>query len=476
VLLEILRRRAAEAPDEAAIFTADRRIGNAQLWIEATARAEWLRSQGLARGQAIGISVKDDYANLVMMLGTMLAGLPQVGLATFDPKPYREGIAKRIGLAAVVTDTPENALDDFANLLLDPEIPSAGPAPQRYDDLPAPLYVTTSGTTGLPKIIPLSQRQLYLQGMNFRGSPPRPEILYRPASMEFSASRKQRLYSLAYGGANVLVDPQKEDVVEVCKRFRVTELGLSAAQARSLLARNLSDGLLASTSIRIVGSPVPQKLRQEIMDRLAPSLFVGYGATEFGAIATAGPAEHGRHPATVGHVHAGVDLTIVDDDDQPLPAGRPGRIRLRSAGMATRYHDDDAANAQAFRGGWFYPGDAAHLGEEGDLRFDGRADDMMVLASINIFPSEIERAVEHLPGVVDCAAFAMSSEEFGDVPLLAVVTDGTVRSDQILAEARRTLGIRAPRKVFVMDELPRNAAGKVQRSTLRDLFGKPAGA
>jgi acyl-coenzyme A synthetase/AMP-(fatty) acid ligase len=69
----------------------------------------------------------------------------------------------------------------------------------------------------------------------------------------------------------------------------------------------------------------------------------------------------------------------------------------------------------------------------------------------------------------------MHSEEFGDVPLLAVVTDGSMQSDQILAEARRTLGIRAPRKVFVMDKLPRNAAGKVQRNTLRDLFGKPAG-
>jgi long-chain acyl-CoA synthetase len=473
VLLNALHRRATNAPNHAAIATPGRSISNTGLWAEASAAADWLRRQGLSRGQTIGISVKDEYSNLVVMLGAMLAGLSQVGLATFDPKPYREAIAKRLKLAAVVADAEANSLGGFATVLLDPDLPRVRPASRYHDsENPAILYVTTSGTTGQPKIIPLNQRQLYLQGINFRGGPPRPETLYRPASIEFSASRKQRLYCLAYGGANVLADSQKHGVIEICRRFRVTELGISAAQSKSLLSRGLSEGRLPeTTSVRIVGSPVPPRLRAEIMDRLTPALFVGYGASEFGAVATARPDEHDRHSATVGRVHAGVDLAIVDDDDQPVPTGRSGRIRVRSAGMATCYHDDEAANAMAFRGGWFYPGDAGHLGGEGDLRFDGRADDMMVLASINIFPSEIERAVDHLPGVVDCAAFAMESGEFGDVPLLAVVTDGTIGPESILTEARRTLGLRAPRKVFLVDQLPRNSAGKVQRRALRDLLG-----
>ena len=473
MFLGALLRRVADNPDGPAVITVDRRIGNAELWSESAALAEWLVRQGFAPGQTVGITVRDEYRNFVAMLGATIAGLPHVGLATFDPPAYRSAIAGRLGLAAVLVDKPENGLPGFATVALDAELPpgrDSVPRSRPGDD-DVCIYVTTSGTTGLPKIVPLSHRQLHLQGITFQGTP-HPETLYRPSSIEFSSSRKQRLYCLSYGGTNVFVDPQRNDVVETCSRLPVTELGISAAQARALVDRPLADMRLPdATGIRIVGSPVPQPLRRDIAERLSPRLSVGFGATEFGAVATALPGDHDRHPATVGRIHAGVDLAIVDEDDQPVPPGKSGRIRLRSAGMATHYHDDDVANAAAFRNGWFYSGDIGHLGEAGDLRFDGRADDMMILASINIFPAEIERVVEQLPGVVECAAFAMKSGEFGDVPLLAVVTDGTLRSESILAEARRALGLRAPRKVFIVDKLPRNSAGKLQRNLLRDIAG-----
>jgi acyl-CoA synthetase (AMP-forming)/AMP-acid ligase II len=144
--------------------------------------------------------------------------------------------------------------------------------------------------------------------------------------------------------------------------------------------------------------------------------------------------------------------------------------------MATRYHDDEEASLRAFRNGWFYPGDVGHFGEQGDLRFDGRLDEMMMLASINIFPAEIERFAETLPGVRECAAFSIKSGEFGDVPLLAVVSDGTTGAEALLAAARRALGLRAPRKVFLVDELPRTAEGKIRRADLRKLAEERAAA
>lgn len=468
MFLDALHRRVTDTPDAPAVVMLDRTVTDAALWNEASGLAGWLLRQGLEPGQVVGITLRDEYRNLVAMLAAMLAGLPQVGLATFDPPAYRAGIARRLRLAAILVDRPESSLPDFPAIVLDPEIPPPKNVRSRSgaDDDPC-IYVTTSGTTGLPKIIPLSQRQLHLQGMNFQGAP-RPEVLYRPSSIEFSSSRKQRLYCLSYGGTNVFADAQRTGMVEICRRSGATELGISAAQARNLLDQPKLEALPEVTAVRIVGSPVSQRIRQEIMERLSPRLFVGYGASEFGAIATAGPGGHER-PATVGSVHAGVDLELVDEDDQPVSAGKTGRIRLRSAGMATRYHDDDAANALAFRNGWFYPGDVGHFGEASDLRFDGRADDMMVLASINIFPAEIERVVEGLPGVVDCAAFSVKSGDFGEVPLLALVTDGSVRPESILADARKALGLRAPRKIFAVERVPRNAAGKVQRDVLRRL-------
>jgi acyl-coenzyme A synthetase/AMP-(fatty) acid ligase len=95
---------------------------------------------------------------------------------------------------------------------------------------------------------------------------------------------------------------------------------------------------------------------------------------------------------------------------------------------------------------------------------------MMILASMNVFPAEIESVIESIPGVVECAAFAMKSTEFGDVPMVAVVAGGGLAAEAIRAHARETLGLRSPRKVFLVDALPRGREGKVRRSELARLL------
>ncbi len=130
------------------------------------------------------------------------------------------------------------------------------------------------------------------------------------------------------------------------------------------------------------------------------------------------------------------------------PPSRRPELRDASARGAPacrpRYHGDDAATAKSFRDGWFYPEDVGHLGEEGDLRFDGRTDEMMMLSSINIFPAEIESVAEKLPGVVDCAAFSIKSDEFGEIPLVAIVSDGSTTPGEILVGTRKALGTACP--------------------------------
>jgi acyl-CoA synthetase (AMP-forming)/AMP-acid ligase II len=108
-------------------------------------------------------------------------------------------------------------------------------------------------------------------------------------------------------------------------------------------------------------------------------------------------------------VHPGVQFEIVGEDGGGLPHGETGQIRLRGPGMSTRYLDDAEATARAFRGGWFYPGDMVFIDADGVGYFKGRSDDMMNFASINVFPSEIERVIEGFSGVTECAAFATTT-------------------------------------------------------------------
>ena len=159
----------------------------------------------------------------------------------------------------------------------------------------------------------------------------------------------------------------------------------------------------------------------------------------------------------------------MDDNDRVMPTGENGIIRIRAIGMAEGYFDDAAATAKAFRGGWFYPGDAGHFTADGLLCFAGRSDDMLILGTINIFPSEIERAVESLPQVRECAVFSVKSRDFGDIPLVAVVPSAPITADDILAYAKGKLGLKAPRRVYLVDALPRTVLGKIDRSALQSL-------
>jgi len=163
---------------------------------------------------------------------------------------------------------------------------------------------------------------------------------------------------------------------------------------------------------------------------------------------------------------------IVDGEGAALPAGAIGELRVRADCMSHEYFGDPVATARHFRDGWYYPGDLASLTRDGILCVHGRADDMMILNSIKIFPAEIERVLEAHPGVKAAAAFAKPSRAHGDIPLAAVELheSATVAGEELMARARERLGVRAPRRIIVVDALPRNAAGKILKTELIDLL------
>jgi acyl-CoA synthetase (AMP-forming)/AMP-acid ligase II len=159
---------------------------------------------------------------------------------------------------------------------------------------------------------------------------------------------------------------------------------------------------------------------------------------------------------------------VVDEQGAPRPPDEIGQVRIRSGVMVNGYVGDPIATARHFRDGWFYPGDMGSFTRDGVLRYHGRKDDMMVLNGINIFPAEIERTLEEHPAVKHAAAFPLESPVYGDIPVAVVELNGTMRVDEssLAAYAREQLGARAPRKVVIVDALPRNAAGKVVKRDL----------
>jgi acyl-coenzyme A synthetase/AMP-(fatty) acid ligase len=330
--------------------------------------------------------------------------------------------------------------------------------------------ITSSGTTGRPKLIALSEAALALQGMM---TAPFGAVRFRSIGNEFNNAKRLQLHTLAAGGTEVLANNGAgTTVAHVCARFGVDRLGIAPVKAETLLAeaaRADAPPWPAGTAITLAGGPAPAALRRRLMAALTPDVSVLYGTSETGPICMAASRDHAAHPDTVGPPFAGVMVEVVDESGQALPAGEPGLVRVRSAAAASGYLHDEQASAHAFRDGWFMPGDAGWFTPEGALVLAGRADDMMNLGTIKIFPAEIEAACEGFPGLVDCAAFARRSPSLGDIPMLAVVAGPGFDAAALLAQCRARLGLRAPRGAVVLPALPRNAAGKVLRRELATL-------
>jgi acyl-CoA synthetase (AMP-forming)/AMP-acid ligase II len=445
--------------------------------------AAWLARERYPSSEVVGITIADELPHLIASLALLWLGIPHVSLPTHDPVPKRLYLADSLAVGRVVVTDPQHALPGRGALLLTPELlePAAGNA-SPYALLTDPdgpaIYYLSSGATGEPKIFAASQRALAWRAARIAESE-RIGLDYRshtPVSIEQSMA-KSKILTCMYLGTTFVFPAGRSSpplsIQELCARLHVTCLELSVLQVSSLIvdAADLRP-LPAHTTVYTAGSAVPARLRQQFKARFAVPLFINYGAREFGRIASTFPDGDDGADETVGVPVPWIDLEIVDGEGKALPAGEIGEVRVRSECMRHEYYRDPVATSRHFRDGWFYPGDLGSLKPAGALCLHGRADDMMNLDGIKIFPAEIERVLEEHPDVRAAAAFARSSAAHGDIPMAAVElhASAVVGVEELMACARERLGVRAPRRIIVLDALPRNAAGKVLKQELAALL------
>lgn len=473
MLLDKFRDTCASGAEKLALIDSAGAVSFGEFARRVDGLAAALHADGLRMGQAVAMSIPDERDHLMASFALLRLGCPQVTFAAPDTAEQRRALIAKCGVAAVLASSAEA---DLGVPVIMPDFEAAASArapaytgPVPGDDTIAALF-TGSGTTGTFKVIPVSHAAVVRQGMT-RHVATASGVEYVPAPVEFLYPKKHRLRGLLFGYTSLLVAAEHSAIPEICRAYGVDILRLSPSQAQSLADPETTSRIPASTAVYVGGSRISGSLRSAFLERQTATLHVEYGATETGNIAVATPEMHALYPDGVGKPLPGVDLEIVDEDDRPLPAGVEGLIRIRTPGMASGYLNDEELTAKVFRGGWFRGGDRGSLTPEGVLVFGGRADDMMILGSINIFPAEIEKVAEIYPGVLECAAFPMRSSVHGDIPMLAVVQGDGCDLGGLLSHCRQHLGIRAPRKVVGLAEIPRNAQGKVQR---RDLSARAA--
>ena len=231
---------------------------------------------------------------------------------------------------------------------------------------------------------------------------------------------------------------------------------------------------LSTLRVAVTGAAdIPVTLIRRIDDELPfTTIITGYGLTEGGtAAATSVDDDVATIATTVGRPRPGFELRIVDGDGHDVAAGEPGEILLRGGSIMSHYLDDPAATAAALSpDGWLRTGDLGTVDGDGCLRIVGRSKDMFIVGGFNAYPAEIENALLRHPAIAQVAVVGVPDERLGEVGMAFVVVrpDAEVSAADIIGWSRDQMAnYKVPRAVELVDELPINATGKVQKDELR---------
>jgi long-chain acyl-CoA synthetase len=427
-----------------------------------------LRELGISPNCTVGLSISEQIPHVLVCLALLKLRAHQVTLDTRESPQYITTICDRLDVSRVIRladgfDSASAGLRDFDVTIRE----GATAEPVLQHDRDPLIFAMTSGTTQGPRIVPYTEHILAQQAMRYDGFN-FDRVLALP-SIQHDTPKRLRLMSLFRGATSLFYRGNTStwrDIAQFVADKSVDFLRITILNAVTL-SKQPGHRLALTTSIDIGSTHISIGLRKLIQKNLSEHLYVHYGSTESGRIAMTTPDEHDERES-VGRPLKGVTVEIIDGNGVPIPAGQIGEIRVRGEGMVSGYHDDPKESARRFRDGWYYPGDLGSMTADGKLIVRGRKDDMMILNGFNIYPAEIERAFERHPEVVAAAAFPIRSRSHGEIPAVAIeLAKGSKMTEQALMRySRDRLGIRCPRKVFIVDRMPRNALGKILTRTI----------
>lgn len=477
-LADELGRQAQLRPDAVAVSLPNGDLCFRELEDLSWRVATYLHRNGVAPGAVVALSFSDELALLVTLFATAHIGATAISLPDRLPALLRNEMAARARVRHLVSDHASKVIAGVACLMIDIGRLKSADAPVdvaiRVDAPSAPwLMISGSGSTGHPRLFAVSHQQFLARARlagDMLGLSPG-DRLASLAHPDFTSPKERYLAALFAGASIVLFERNRTHPVALCRDRHVTILDATVFHIERLLGSLPDDARNRLASLRVLqisASTVSDGLRRRIAQSLGPTLHVRYGTNETGPLTIVRPDGVLGTPGTVGLPPSGVQIEVVDPRGQPLPAGHTGLIRVISPGMIDRYLDDEEATRRAFGDGWFMPGDLGRFAPNGHLIFCGRADHMMIMNGINIYPAEIERVVSLHPAVLDTAVIPLQSAVHQDVPTCAVVLhpEKRVTEAELLAFAAQRLGSHGPQRVVVLERIPRNEQGKLLRAEL----------
>lgn len=501
----MLRRHAVERGDKIALSDAVVSISYAELDRRSRQVAQGMASSGIKAGDRVCYLGKNTLAYFEFFLGAARLGAVTVPLNWRLAPPELTDIIRnahpKLGLAEAPFGTAANTVAaEMTWLIAGGETDSFGPWRNRQseaDVAPIPdsnqplLQMYTSGTTGRAKGAVLTHWNLFglrAQQKNipewFAWSEQDVSLIAMPAA--HVSGTGWAIWTLQHGATGIVArefDPHT--VLDQILQHRVNKI-MMVPTAMQIAARHPSARDADFSFLRYIyygGAPLPEALLAECVDVFGCGFVQMYGMTETaGTIVTLAPADHdpakGDRMRSVGRALEGVELKIVDEAGQVLPAQQIGEILTRScANMREYFEMPEATAATVDSQGWLRTGDAGYLDADGYLFLRDRVKDMIISGGENIYPAEVENAIFGHPAVSEVAVIGVPDEKWGEaVKAVIVPVAGADQDDaDIIAWAgARIARYKLPKSIEWVSSLPRNHTGKILRRVLRDSFRRPA--
>ena len=493
-ILDTVRRHARERGAGLAYWTPARTWSFAQLDEASSRIAQGLRSLGIGPGDRVACLTKLTADCVALVLGANKIGAVCMPVNWRLAPPEIEyivnnGNAKLMMADVAFVDSVKGirtfVTEDFSSWYnkFEAKDPNHNPSP---DDTALQLY--SSGTTGLPKGVELSHRNLTVSmveavpsAIDYHGAP---DVMLNALPTYHIAGVGVALLTASKGGMSVLFpdfDPAK--VVAAIAQHRVTHSFLVPAMIQFMLQVPGADKADYSSlkGISYGASPISEKVLLDAMRTFKCRFMQVYGLTETtGAITCLPPEDHDpdgprKHLLrSAGKPIEGVELRVVDAAGRDCADGEVGEVWIRSAQNMKGYWANKKATSDAFIEGWFRTGDAGYL-REGYVYMHDRIKDMIVSGGENIYPAEVENALMQHPAVADGAVIGVPDERWGEAVKACVVLKAGAKATagEIIDFTRsRIAHFKCPRSVDFMETIPRNPTGKILKRVLREPYWK----
>jgi len=496
---EWISKRAIIAPDKPFLAEKNRVYDNRQFAAKVNRTARALGHLGVAKGMRIALLLSNSSEFLEIFFACAQTGIimvplnfrlavPELLYILRDSAPemliYSPEFAARIAeiktagvhtkyyclTAAQVSGDP--VFEDYVEGLESEEPKAAAEV-----GLPDPLFIMyTSGTTGDPKGAVLTHQNILfgaihsLLGYGIDRS-------YKSlvvAPLFHIGALAASVTPIVYAGGSLVVSSfysASETLETICREKVNYMFAVPVMYQLMANAPEWSESDLSHVHFFISGgAPIPLPVIRKYQDEKGVGFVQGYALTETGRLTSLDLEDSIRKAGSVGKEVFHVDLRIVDDGGCDVRPAEPGEIIVRGPNIFAGYWNKEAATKAAFAGGWFRTGDMGRRDEEGFVYIVGRKVEMIISSGENIYPVEVERALQGIPGIREAAVVGLADSKRGEVVGAFIIRekDALITESAVVSALDGKIACyKIPRKIFFVDEFPRNSGGKILKRILK---------